>query len=381
MSETMDRPNGADGGESNSHEMRAILAAIVESSDDAIIGKTVGGIISTWNQGAQRMFGYSPEEAIGKSIFLIIPLGQQHEEIEIQKRLALGERVDHFETVRIAKDGGRIDVSVTVSPIKNLKGEIIGASKIARDITAKRRTEADLARHARELARSNLELEHFAYVTSHDLQEPLRTLHSFAQLLEQKCGASLDEEARVHLGFIVGGVKRMQSLITDLLSYCRISTTGLPYTSCDCNKLCETLVEGLKATIELHGAKITISPLPTVICDAAQLGRVFQNLLVNAIKFHGPQAPVVHVFSTESAEEWIFSVSDRGIGISPEFFERIFIIFQRLHTIEEFGGTGIGLATCKKIVERHGGRIWLESELGKGSTFHFSIPKRPQHVK
>jgi len=366
MSETIAR---------QTYEMQAKLAAIVESSDDAIIGKTLTGIITTWNAGAERIFGYSPDEAIGKSIHLIIPQDHHHEEAHIQARLARGERIDHFETVRIARDGSRIDVSLTVSPIKDMQGRIVGASKIVRDITAKKRTEAALLQRGIELARSNQELELFAHVTSHDLQEPLRTVHSFSQLLERSCGENLSEDARVYLGFIVGGVKRMQSLVTDLLSYCRISTTESRLRSCDCNTLCAALLEDLNAFVELHHASILIEPLPTIVCDAAQIGRVFQNLLVNAIKFHGSQPPNVRVFSSESDSEWVFSVSDRGIGIAPEFFDRIFIIFQRLHTIEEFGGTGIGLAICKKIVERHGGRIWVESASGEGSTFHFSIAK------
>jgi PAS domain S-box-containing protein len=357
-------------------ETQAKLAAIVESSDDAIIGKTLDGVISTWNIGAQRIFGYTAAEVVGRHITILIPPERQHEEANIQERLARGNRIDHFETVRVAKDGRKIDVSLTVSPIKNAAGEIVGGSKIVRDITARKRAEESLATQAEELARSNLDLERFAYVASHDLQEPMRTVQSFAQLLQRSCGDSLKGDAAEYLNYMVGGVQRMQKLINDLLAYSRVGSQGAAFAPADCKEICAKVLENLKASIESNRAKITVDPLPVVVGDATQLGQIFQNLLVNAIKFHGNRTPQIHVSVKEAAHEWVFSVADNGIGIAPEYFERIFIIFQRLHTIEEYGGTGIGLAICKKIAERHGGRIWLESKVGKGSTFHFSIPKR-----
>jgi PAS domain S-box-containing protein len=357
-------------------ETQAKLAAIVESSDDGIIGKTLDGIIVTWNHGAERIFGYTSGEVVGKHILMLIPVERQHEETDIQRRLARGEPIEHFETVRLTKEGRRIDVSLTVSPIRNAAGTVVGASKIVRDITAKKKAEESLARQAEELARSNVELERFAYIASHDLQEPLRSIHSFAQLLQREVSGNLSGNGAEYLGYITGGVKRMRTLINDLLAYSRVNSQGAAFTPADCNEICTRVLMDLQASIESKQARIAIEPLPVVIGDATQLGQLFQNLLINAIKFHGSQAPYIRVAVTEAPSEWIFSVTDNGIGIAPEYFDRIFIIFQRLHTIEEYSGTGIGLAVCKKIAERHGGRIWVESVSGKGSTFYFSLLKR-----
>lgn len=362
--------------QNRAEETQAKLAAIVESSDDAIIGRSLDGIIATWNGGAERLFGYAAEEVVGHPISLLVPPDRRHEEADIQERSGQGESIEHFETVRITKDGRRIDVSLTVSPIKNLAGKIVGASKIVRDVTARKRAEESLARHAEELARSNVELERFAYIASHDLQEPMRTVQRFAQLLQRNFGESLKGEAKEFFDFIIGGVQRMQTLLNDLLAYSRVGSQGAAFAPADCKEICANVLESLQASVESHQAKVTVEPLPVVIGDATQLGQMFQNLLVNAIKFHGQRTPRVHVSVKEASSEWVFSVADNGIGIASEYFDRIFIIFQRLHTIEEYGGTGIGLAICKKIAERHGGRIWVESVVGEGSTFHFSIPKR-----
>jgi two-component system sensor kinase FixL len=357
-------------------QSQATLAAIVESSDDGIVGKTLDGIVATWNAGAERIFGYSAQEMIGQPIAKVIPIDRLFEEIDIQHRLASGGRVEHFETVRIRKDGRTINVSLTISPIRDSSGVVIGASKIVRDITARKKIEEFLTRQTEELARSNTELERFAYIASHDLQEPMRTVQSFAQLLQRECGASLAGDARDYLDFVVAGTRRMQALINDLLAYSRVSSQGSPFAPADCAEICRSVLKSLQTFIDQHQAQVTIDPLPVVIGDTAQLGQLFQNLLVNGIKFQADRIPAVHVSVTQSDSDWTFSVRDNGIGIAQEYFDRIFVIFQRLHTIEEYGGTGIGLAICKKIVLRHSGRIWVESTVGQGSTFHFAIPKR-----
>jgi PAS domain S-box-containing protein len=362
--------------QNRAEETQAKLATIVESSDDAIIGKTLDGVITTWNGGAERIFGYMAAEVVGQHISVLIPPERHHEEANIQQRLARGESIEHFDTVRVTKDGRKIDVALTVSPIRNAAGTVVGASKIARDITARKRAEETLARQTEELARSNVELERFAFIASHDLQEPMRTVQSYAQLLQRDCGGNLSADAAEYLSFITGGARRMQTLINDLLAYSRVSSQGAAFAPADCKEICDRVLENLRASIESSQAKVTVEPLPIVVGDPTQLGQVFQNLLVNAIKFHGKRTPRINVSAKEASSEWVFSVTDNGIGIATEYFDRIFIIFQRLHTIEEYSGTGNGLAICKKIIERHGGRIWVESVVGEGSTFHFSIAKR-----
>jgi signal transduction histidine kinase len=233
-----------------------------------------------------------------------------------------------------------------------------------------------LAQQAQELARSNVELEQFAYVVSHDLQEPLRMVKSYLQLLERDYKSRLDEDADEFIGYAVDGAARMQALIKDLLTYSRIGKEDESLDLTDCAEVLRVVLANLQMTIEKSGAVVIHSDLPTVMADKVQLIQLFQNLIGNAIKFRGDRPPEIHIGVERSNEEWTFSVRDNGIGIDPQQTERIFMIFQRLHTSEEYKGTGIGLAICKKIVERHGGRIWVESEPGKGSTFFFTIPDR-----
>src|SRR6266566_1637491 len=227
-----------------------------------------------------------------------------------------------------------------------------------------------------ELEHSNKELEQFAYVASHDLQEPLRMVSSYTELLERRYGDKLDDKAREFIGYAVDGAVRMQRLINDLLEFSRVSTRGKALQPVDVTRVLGTVRANLSVAIQDAGALVTNDDLPTVMADETQLVQLLQNLIGNAIKFRGRDRPHVHVGAQATATEWVFAVRDNGIGIAPEYFERIFVIFQRLHARDEYPGTGIGLAVCRRILDRHGGRIWVESEPGHGSTFYFALPTR-----
>ncbi len=246
--------------------------------------------------------------------------------------------------------------------------------EIATDITKMKFLENKLKEKNDELERSNMELEQFAYVASHDLQEPLRMVASYTEILEQKYKGKLDQKADKYIGYAVEGAKRMQGLINDLLVLSRVNTRGKPFGPTDCNDLIKSVLSGLKGSINEKKAQINVDPMPTVLGDATQLYQLFQNLISNAIKFHGVETPVVNISAVKEGKEWVFSIEDNGIGIDPQFFERIFVIFQRLHQRGVYQGTGIGLSIAKKIVERHGGRIWVKSEQDKGSQFNFALP-------
>ena len=347
------------------------LAAIVESADDAIISKSLEGTILTWNRAAERMFGYTAAESVGRHISLIVPAERHGEIEEILSQVGKGERVEHHQTERLRKDGARIPISLTVSPIRSADGAVVGASKIARDITRQKRVEE-------ALRRSNEDLERFAYVASHDLQEPLRTIASYVQLLENRYGDRLDADAREFIGYAVDGATRMRRLIDDLLAFSRVGTGAGPMAPCDAGAALDAALRGLGSALDDAQAVVARSPLPSVQADPGQLETVFSNLIANAVKFRGAAAPRIRVSAARDGPAWAFSVVDNGIGIEPEYFERIFVMFQRLHTRQEYPGTGIGLAICKKIVERHGGRIWVESEPGRGSTFRFTLPAAPE---
>jgi light-regulated signal transduction histidine kinase (bacteriophytochrome) len=231
-----------------------------------------------------------------------------------------------------------------------------------------------LQRKSQELGRSNAELEQFAYVASHDLQEPLRMVASYTQLLARRYRGKLDKDADEFIEFAVDGATRMQTLIRDLLSYSRVMTQGRSPQPVDAKVACTAALENLRKSIEESHARVSVGTLPTVKADATQLTQLFQNLIGNALKYRNERAPEIRVDAKPTEQAWLFSVQDNGIGIEPQYYERIFQMFQRLHTRAEYSGTGIGLAICRRIVERHGGRIWVESQPGAGSTFLFAIP-------
>lgn len=472
-----------------------LLSAIVDSSDDAIISKNLDGIITSWNKGAERLFGYAADEVIGKPVTILIPPDRLDEEPKILSRLKLGDRVDHFETVRRRKDGSLLDISLTISPVKDKQGSIIGASKIARDITERKRAERALfaseqkfrqladampqiVRAARpdghldyynerwygftgfnrdtfgdaswepilhpddlercreswhgavesgmpyrieyrfwdrqearwrwfmgralpvcdaegcivkwfgsctdiddqkrvedDLRRANEDLEQFAFSASHDLKEPVRTVKIYTELLSRRYAEWLDGEALEFVRFIRSGAARMETLVSDLLTYTQVTKFDKPAEITDADKVLEAVLGNLAGAVSESDAQITAGPLPLVRMHGAHLHQLFQNLIGNAIKYRAPKRPaVVHVAAERQNGNWLFSVRDNGIGIEPEYKERILGLFKRLHTSDEYSGTGIGLAICQRIVDRYHGRIWVESEPGEGSTFCFNLP-------
>ena len=250
-------------------------------------------------------------------------------------------------------------------------------TELESEVAERKRAEDELAEKAEELSRSNTELEQFAYVASHDLQEPLRMVSSFVEILAKDYEEKFDEQAEKYMGFVLDGARRMKALIDDLLSFSRVGTRELIRGPINCDDVVRMVISDLRAIIDDNKAAVTHDPLPTVLADPTQMTQLFQNLISNGIKFRGEHSPHIHVSAEERGEEWVLSVQDDGIGIEPRHFDRIFLMFQRLHQRSEYPGTGIGLAMCKKIVENHGGKIWLESEVGKGSTFYFGLPKKP----
>ena len=473
-----------------------LLSAIVDSSDDAIISKDLDGVITSWNKSAERLFGYTAAEAIGQTVAnLLIPEDRQEEEPNILALLRKGERVDHFDTVRRRKDGSLIDISLTISPVRNAQGVIIGASKIARDITESKRIQAKLVesearfrqladampqivwtarpdgyvdyynerwyeftgtgrfafgdaswepilhpqdlqiardtwyaavhsgdpyniecrfldrrenrwrwfmgravpvRDAGEsivkwfgtytdideqkqvedqLRRANADLEQFAFSASHDLQEPLRSIKVYSELLTKRHSDKLSGEALKFMNFLRNGATRMEILVRDLLTYTQARRFDQPPEVTDANEALKTALANLSDAIASSGAAIKSGPLPSVAVNGTHLQQLFQNLIGNAIKYRSPERlPDVRLEAEQQTGYWVFSVADNGIGIDPKYKETIFGLFKRLHSSDEYSGTGIGLALCHRIVDRYHGRIWVESESGRGSIFRFTLP-------
>ena len=345
-----------------------LLSAIVDSSDDAIISKDLNGIITSWNKSAERLFGYTQAEAIGQSITMLIPPDRLDEEPQIIARIKSGERVDHVETVRKRKDGSPVEISLTISPVKDGAGKIVGASKIARDITDRKRIDA-------EIRRANRDLEQFAFSASHDLQEPLRTVKIYSELLTKRYGDKFNGEALQFLDYLHGAATRMETLIRDLLVFTSVREPELIRGRTDATEALSSALTALEQRISEGRAQVSSDPLPSVPMHASHLQQLFQNLVGNAIKYRSPDRdPIVQVSSERQGNCTVFSVRDNGIGIASEYRETIFELFKRLHTGNEYSGTGIGLAICQRIVEQYHGRIWVQSEPGKGSVFQFAIP-------
>lgn len=359
-------------------ESEAMLHLVVESTPNALVMLDDLGRITLANSTAERMFGYAREELMGQPVEILIPerLRLNHPEyrrgfMADPKARPMGAGRDLFGR---RKDGTEIPVEIGLSPITTGEGVRVLAAIV--DITGRKRAEQELKAFAENLRQINAELEQFAYVASHDLQEPLRAVAGCVQLLQQRYQGRLDQRADELIFHIVEGAGRMQRLIQDLLAFSRVGTRGQQFKPTELQAVLDAALANLKAAIEESHATVTHDPLPTVSADPAQFVQLFQNLIGNALKFHSPgRPPVIHVGARRQGQAWIVTVRDNGIGIEPQYFERIFDVFQRLHTRREYPGTGIGLAICRKIVERHGGRIWLESTPGEGTTFSFSIPE------
>ena len=356
-------------------EVQQRLSAIVESSDDAIISKDMNGIIRSWNQGAERIFGYRPEEIIGRHISTLAVPERIDEIPDILGRLAKGERVDHYQTKRKTKHGKVLTISLTVSPIRDAGGTIVGASKVARDITEREVHERALEQANAVLLQANADLQQFAYSASHDLQEPLRMVSTYSELLRREFGSKLGPTGDEYIGYTLQGALRMEQLLRDLRVYTLASTSEpVPAEDVDAEAMFDKALGNLAAAIKDSGASITRSDLPHVKLHEFQMEQLFQNLIGNAIRYRSEAPPKIHVAAHRQGPDWIFSVQDNGIGIDPQYKEQIFGLFKRLHSVAAYPGTGMGLAICKRIVERPGGRIWVESEPGRGSTFFFTLP-------
>jgi PAS domain S-box-containing protein len=328
--------------------------------------------------GVKDAVGIAPEEFIGRTRW-DRATGLSEAELDAHKvQLESHLPFTGLEYGRPGPDGRMRYISASGEPVFDEAGRFKGYRGVGRDVTERRTAQLALQAAHDELARSNAELEQFAYVASHDLQEPLRMVSSYTQLLGRRYGDKLDGDARDFMAFIVDGAGRMKQLIEDLLAYSRVGTHGREFKEVELESVLARAVVNLRGAIEDFGASITNDQLPLVHGDEMQLVQLFQNLIGNALKFRGSEAPHVHVSSRKALGGWEVSIADNGIGIEPQYFERIFLVFQRLHDKGQYPGTGIGLAICKKVVDRHGGRIRVESKPGKGSTFHFTLRDRQQ---
>lgn len=366
-------------------DSEALYHSLVDTLPINILRKDLRGRVTYGNRGYCERMGKPLAELLGRSDYDLFPKDLANKYLsDDEKVIRTGEMFEDIEEHRTS-DGKKAYVHVLKAPVRDSQNKVVGTQIIFWDVTARKLAEEALAKAATELARSNKELEQFAYVASHDLQEPLRMITSYTQLIARRYKDKLDDDAKEFMHFAVDGALRMQRLIQGLLDYSRVGTKGKPFEEVDGNHILDSALANLTISIEETKASITRDTLPRITGDPVQLTQLLQNLIGNALKFHGSAEPRIHVSAKRALREdaaalgvapyeWIFSVHDNGIGIEPQYFERIFVIFQRLHTHDQYPGTGIGLAICKKIVERHSGRIWLDSKPGQGTTFFFAFP-------
>jgi PAS domain S-box-containing protein len=357
-------------------QMEARYRGLLEAAPDAMVVVDEAGAIVLVNVQAEKQFGYRRDELLGQKVTSIIPQGfaerlladaQRSDEDAMAQEIGTG-----IELSALRKDGSAFPIEIMLSPLTNTEEVLVTAA--IRDISARKHAEVLLQLKIAELNRSNEELAHFVDIASHDLREPLRMVSSYTQLLARRYKGKLDPDSDEFIAFAVDGAARMQRLIQDLLIYSRVGSKGKELLDTSSEQALQYAVMNLSSAIEHSGAVVTHDPLPGVRADDIQLIQLFQNLVANAIKYQKPGVPTVHISAARAPQnKWMFSVKDNGMGIEPQYFDRIFGMFQRLHKRDEFSGTGIGLAICKKIVERHGGTISVESQLDQGSTFRFSL--------
>ena len=365
-------------------QMENKYRGLLEAAPDAMVVVNQAGKIVLLNLQAETQFGYRRDELLGQKMTNIVPVGFPERLVADSLRSAedaLAQQIGTgIELTARRKDGSEFPIEIMLSPLESPDGVLVTAA--IRDITARKKSEAQLHEKVKELNRSNEELQQFAYIASHDLQEPLRMVASYTALLARRYKGKLDSDADDFIAFAVDGASRMQLLIRDLLAYSRVGSKGKDLVDTSSEDALQQAIRNLRGAIEGSGALVTHDALPSVMADEMQLTQLFQNLVGNAIKYRRAGVlPRVHITAAPNdAANWMFSVQDNGLGIEPQFFERIFGVFQRLHKREEFDGTGIGLAICKKIVERHGGAISVESALGEGSTFRFPLTASSAHL-
>jgi PAS domain S-box-containing protein len=357
-------------------QMEKRYRGLLEAAPDAMVVVNQAGDVILLNVQAEKQFGYSRNELLGQPVTNIIPEGFAERLIADGLRSAEDASAQQIgmgiELIGRSKTGGDFPIEIMLSPLESTDGILVTSA--IRDITTRKRAEAQLLQKVEELKRSNQELEQFAYIASHDLREPLRMVSSFMQLLSRRYKGKLDSDADEFIAYAVDGVDRMERLIQGLLAYSRVGAKmGFLHETSSEHALLRALTN-LTSAINAADAQVTHDRLPSVFGDEMQLTQLFQNLVGNAIKYQNTGTPRVHISAAKSEPgRWMFSVQDNGLGIEPQYFERIFGMFQRLHKRDEFSGTGIGLAICKKIVEQHGGSISVESSLGHGSTFRFAL--------